>query len=320
MISLKLRSWFRGVLCASLTLVSSSAFAWPDRPIELIVGFAAGGGTDLTARTLATYLEKELGGPVVVVNKAGASGALGLAYVARAKPDGYTLGVTNMPGLLTLPIEREAGFNFESFTYLGTLVRDPSAFSVSAESPYQNLKELIDDARKQPGLLSYASTGVGTDDHLAMVLFNSDTGVELNHVPFNGAAPMRNAVLGGHATIGGMNLGEAMPYQGTKLRILGQASEKRSPLAPDVPTFIEQGVNLVFASERGVVAPKDLPAEVQVKISDALEKIAADPKFQDAMHKQFTEMDYLRGDAWKVRLKKADDHFRALWAKQQWID
>jgi tripartite-type tricarboxylate transporter receptor subunit TctC len=285
-----------------------------------VVGFAPGGGTDITARTLASYLEKELGGSVLVVNKPGASGAIGLSYVARAKPDGYTLGMTNMPGLLTLPIERNPGFTAQDFTYLATLVRDPSAFSVSIDAPYKTLKELIAAAKDKPGAISYGSTGVGTDDHLAMVLFEQITHVDLNHVPFNGAGPLRNAVMGGHAAIGGMNLGEAMPYNGKTLRILGQASEKRSDLAPDVPTFKEQGVDLVFASERGVVAPKRLPPEVEKKLAEALDRVAMNPEFQDHMKKQFTEMDYLPGDQWQARLKQADAQFRALWEKQKWVD
>ncbi|ANN70502.1 tripartite tricarboxylate transporter substrate binding protein [Bordetella bronchialis] len=316
-----MKTWLAGIAAGTMMLGASAAAAeWPERPVELIVGFAAGGGTDITARTLAVFLEKELGGSVVVVNKPGASGALGLGLVARAKPDGYTLGMTNMPGLLTLPIERNAGFTGADFTYLATLVRDPSAFSVKADSPYQSLKQLIDAARAKPGRLSYGSTGVGTDDHLALVMFEAATGTDLNHVPFNGAGPLRNAVLGGHADVGGMNLGEAMPYSGSKLRILAQASDKRSPLAPDVPTFKEQGVDLVFASERGVVAPKGLPPEVEQKLAKALERIANNPEFQKTMLQQFTEMDYLPGDKWQARLQAADAQFRAMWAKQKWVD
>ncbi|SHI13918.1 tripartite tricarboxylate transporter substrate binding protein [Pollutimonas bauzanensis] len=305
---------------AALALSAAAAFAWPDRPIELVVGFAPGGGTDITARTLASYLEKELGGSILVINKPGASGAIGLSQVARAKPDGYTLGMTNMPGLLTLPIERQSGFTAQDFTYLATLVRDPSAFSVSLDAPYKTLDDLIADARARPGAISYGSTGVGTDDHLAMVLFEQLTQVDLNHVPFNGAGPLRNAVMGGHAVIGGMNLGEAMPYNGKTLRILGQASEKRSELAPDVPTFKEQGVDLVFASERGVVAPRNLPPEVAKKLMQALDRVAKNPEFQGSMKQQFTEMDYLPGDQWQARLKEADTQFRALWAKQKWVE
>ncbi|MDS1139038.1 tripartite tricarboxylate transporter substrate binding protein [Pusillimonas sp. SM2304] len=299
---------------------SGSAFAWPDRPIELIVGFAPGGGTDLTARTLAKYLEQDLGQTVTVINKPGASGAIGLAYVGRAKPDGYTLAMTNMPGLVSLPIERKAGFTLDSFTYLANLVRDPSAFSVKLDSPYKSMKDLIAEAGKEAEAISYGSTGVGTDDHLALVLFEQATGVQLNHVPFNGAGPLRNALLGGHTDVGGMNLGEAMPYNGEVVRILGQASEKRSPLAPDVPTFKEQGIDLVFASERGVVAPKGLPEEVSARLREALKKVAAEPEFQQHMQQQFTEMDYLDGDAWLARLKESDERFRKLWAEQPWTE
>ncbi|ANN76314.1 tripartite tricarboxylate transporter substrate binding protein [Bordetella flabilis] len=316
-----MKTLLAGIAAGTMALAAVPAAAqWPERPVELIVGFAAGGGTDITARTLAVFLEKELGASVVVVNKPGASGALGLSLVARAKPDGYTLGMTNMPGLLTLPIERNAGFTGADFTYLATLVRDPSAFSVKSDSPYQSLKQLIDAARAKPGLVSYGSTGVGTDDHLALVMFEAATGTDLNHVPFNGAGPLRNSVLGGHTDVGGMNLGEAMPYSGSKLRILAQASEKRSPLAPDVPTFKEQGVDLVFASERGVIAPKGLPPEVEQKLAKALERIANNPEFQKTMLQQFTEMDYLPGDKWQARLQAADTQFRAMWARQKWVD
>lgn len=319
---MSMKQYAGGVLLGFAVMAGAPAHAaWPtDRSIDLIVGFAPGGGTDITARTLARYLEKELGTTVVVVNKPGASGAIGLGYVGRAKPDGYTVGMTNMPGLVSLPIEREAGFNLGSFTYLANLVRDPSAFSVKLDSPYKTLGDLIAAARKEPGVISYGSTGVGTDDHLALVLFEKAAGVELNHVPYNGAGPLRNAVLGGHTDIGGMNLGEAMPYNGQTLRILSQASEGRSALAEDIKSFKEQGVDLAFASERGLVAPKGLAEETTNRYRAALKKIANDPDFQREMKQQFTEMDYIEGDAWLERLNQADKRFRALWAEQKWVD
>ncbi len=317
---MKLKQSLTAALFGVALVASGSAFAWPDRPIELIVGFAPGGGTDLTARTLAKYLEEDLGQTVTVINKPGASGAIGLSYVGRAKPDGYTLGMTNMPGLVSLPIERDAGFTLDSFTYLANLVRDPSAFSVKLDSPYKSMKALIDEAGKDPEAISYGSTGVGTDDHLALVLFEQATGVQLNHVPFNGAGPLRNALLGGHTDVGGMNLGEAMPYNGQVVRILGQASEKRSPLAPDVPTFKEQGIDLVFASERGVVGPKGIPEEVTTVLREALKRVAAEPEFQKHMQQQFTEMDYLNGDEWRARLTASDERFKKLWAEQPWTE
>ena len=232
----------RALVLGCLGLFASVAAAWPDRPIEIVVGFAPGGGTDITARTLATHLEKELGGSVVIVNKSGASGAIALTYVARAKPDGHTLGMTNMPGLLTIPIERAAGYTPADFTYLANLVRDPCAFSVSVNSPYQTLADLLVAARANPGKISVGTAGIGTDDHLQMVLFEKLTGTKLNHVPFTGSAPQRNSVMGGHTVVGGMNVGEAMPYNGVNLRILAQASDGRSGLAPAVPTLIARAV------------------------------------------------------------------------------
>lgn len=293
--------------------------AWPEKPIELVVGFAAGGGTDITARTLAVHLGKHLGTSVVVTNKAGASGELGLAQVAKAAPDGYTIGMTNMPGLVTLPIERKTQFKGSDFAYIANLVRDPSAFSVLASSKYKSLANLIADAKARPGEISYGSTGVGTDDHLAMVLFERLTGARLNHVPYNGAGPLRTAVLGGHVDVGGMNLGEVMPFR-DKVRVLAQASPGRSQLGKDVPSFTEQGVNLVFNSERGIVAPVGISADVQRRLSEALRTIAADPEFQKQMAVQFTEMDYLDGPAWKARLDKATAEFVNLWKTTPWSE
>ena len=309
-----------GTVAAATLGAAAPAFAWPDRPIEIVVGFAAGGGTDITARTLALHLGKALGGSVVVNNKPGASGAIGLSYVARARPDGYTLGMTNFPGLLTLPIEREAGFTTADFSYLGNLVRDPSAFSVALDSSYRNIADVIAAAKKAPGTISYGSTGAGTDDHLQMVMFEELTGTKLLHVPYQGAGPLKNAMLGGHVAIGGLNLGEVMPQAGKTMRPLAQASARASTLATEVPTFKDQGVDLVFASERGIVAPKGLPAEVEQKIAAALRQIAASAEFQAQMKQQFTEMDYLPGAEWKKRLDASEAGFRRMWAKKRWTD
>lgn len=305
---------------AGLTAAAPAWAAWPERPIEIVVGFAAGGGTDITARTLAQHLGKALGTSVVVNNKPGASGALGLAYVARAKADGYTLAMTNFPGLLTLPIERQAGFTTADFAYLGNLVRDPSAISVAMDSPYKTIADVIAAAKKAPGTVSYGSTGAGTDDHLQMVMLEEIAGVKLLHVPFQGAGPLKNAMLGGHVAVGGLNLGEVMPQAGKQMRPLAQASATPSSLATDVPTFKSQGIDLVLASERGIVAPKGIPADVEQKLAAALKQIAASPEFQAQMKQQYTEMDYLPGAEWKKRLDAADTYFRKLWATKRWSD
>lgn len=298
---------------------AADADKWPAGPIEIVVGFAAGGGTDITARTIAQHLSRKLNVPVIVSNKAGASGEIGLSYVARAKPDGYVLGMTNMPGLVSIPIERKSRYQASDFAYIANLVRDPSAFSVLNTSKYKSLADLVADAKANPGKISYGSTGVGTDDHLALVQFEQLTGVDLNHIPFNGAGPLRIAVLGGQVDVGGMNVGEVMPFK-DKVTVLGQASDGRSPLAEDARSFKEQGVNLVFASERGIVAPAGIPDEVKQTLTRALRDIAQDPEFIKQTQSQFTEMDYVEGAAWKARLDKATEGFKKLWTTTPWSD
>ncbi len=291
--------------------------AYPSRPIEIYVGFAAGGGTDVTARTLASYLEKELGGSVIVVNNPGASGELALAQVARAQPDGYKLAMTNMPGLVTLPIERKTQFKLDDFHLLANLVSDPSAFSVAAASPIKSLADLVAAAKAKPGQLSYGSTGPGTDDHLALVLFEQASGVSLNHVPFRGAGPLGSAILGEHVDVAGLNVGEAVP-QGANLRILAQAGATRSRFAPDVPTFRELGFAIEMGSERGLVAPKGLPAAVASKLEDAIGRVFKNPEFLGKIEQQFTEAAYLPGAEWRTRLTAAEAQFRKVWATKPW--
>ena len=159
---------------------------FPERPIEIAVGFIAGGGTDLDARSYARALEQRLGGTVVVNNRPGAGGELALGAVARARPDGHTLGTTNMPSFATIPIERQAQFKLDDFAPIANLVTDPSAITAHAEGPFGSLAEVIERARAAPDRITCASPGVGTDDHLQLVLLQEAAGVRLNHVAFQG--------------------------------------------------------------------------------------------------------------------------------------
>jgi tripartite-type tricarboxylate transporter receptor subunit TctC len=302
---------------AAPSVLRAQSLAYPSRPIELYVGFAAGGGTDLTARALAIYLEKELGGSVVVVNKPGASGELALAQAARAQPDGHTLAITNMPGLVTLPIERNTQFKLDDLQLLANLVADPSAFSVLASSSIASLADLVAAAKAKPGHLSFGSTGAGTDDHLALVLFEQAARVSLNHVPFRGAGPLGTAILGQHVDVAGLNVGEAVP-QAPNLRIIAQAGTVRSRFAPDVPTFREAGFPIEMGSERGLVAPKGLPPAVASKLEDAVAKVFKNPDFVDRVQQQYTEVMYQPADEWRARIAAAEAQFRKLWATKPW--
>jgi tripartite-type tricarboxylate transporter receptor subunit TctC len=235
-------------VCLALFAGSTNAQSYPDRPINMIIAYGAGGGTDLVARMITPFIEKYLGNnaKIVVQNKAGAGGGIGFAELARAPADGYTIGFINTPNLLTIPIERKSTFTWESFDLLGNLVDDPDAFAVLSSSPIKTLKDLADYARANPGKVTVGTTGVGSDDHLAMLKFERATGTKLLHVPFKGASDVRTNVAGGQIMVAAMNVGEVLMYAkaGTPLVLLGQMADKRSGLAPNVPTFNEQGLKV----------------------------------------------------------------------------
>ena len=290
---------------------------YPSRPVELVVGFAAGGGTDTTARTFARFLEAELGASVIVANRPGASGELALSGIARAAPDGYTLGVTNYPGLLSIPIERKATFKLEDFELLANVVSDPSAFSVAAGGNVNTVEELVARAKAQPNGVTFGSTGVGTDEHLALSLFEQLSGAKLSHVPYRGAGPLGTDLLGRHIEVAGLNVGEAVPL-GDKIKIIVQGGAKRSRFVPDAPTFREAGFAFEMRSERGIVAPRGLPEAVSKRLSEAIEAAARKPDFARQIESQYTELFYLPAAAWGDHLRREDEVLRQLWKERPW--
>ncbi|HPU54123.1 MAG TPA: tripartite tricarboxylate transporter substrate binding protein, partial [Burkholderiaceae bacterium] len=226
---------------AGMTLVHSAAqAAYPERPIRMIVAYSAGGATDVTARAIAPFIEKYLGGGarIVIENRTGAGGAIGFAALAAAPPDGYTIGFINTPNLVTIPIERKSSFTWESFDLIGNVVDDPSNFSVLSSSPITTLDQLAAYARSKPGQVTVGTTGVGSDDHLAMLMFEKIAGVKMNHVPFKGAADVRAATLGKQIDVAAVNIGEALQATkgGAPFRNFGPMSVARTDLAPEIPT------------------------------------------------------------------------------------
>ena len=306
-----------GLLAAPLATPALGQPRWPEKPIEIQVGFVAGGGTDLDARSYARALEKRIGGTVVVTNRPGAGGELALAAAARAKPDGYTLGTTNFPSLITIPIERAAQFKLDDFAPLGNLVRDPSAITVRADSPYRSLAELLDAARARPEQLTYASPGVGTDDHLQLVLLQAATGIRMTHVVFQGDPQLRTAVLGGQVDSMGLNIGAVLQVP-DNLRILSQAGAERSRFRRDVPTLKELGIPVEMASERGVVAPAGTPPAILARLREATADIARDPEFVKQLEDRFTEPAWEPGEAWFKRLRAQEGEYRTLWQRTPW--
>ena len=292
---------------------------YPDRPITMIVAYGAGGGTDIAARTLVPFIEKYLGGSIVVLNKPGAGGEIGFTELAKAKPDGYTIGFINTPNLIAIPIQRKARYTLDDFTPIAKIVDDPGAFSVPVASSLKSLKDLVAYAKANPGEVTYGTTGVGSDDHLAALTFSHMAEIKLRHVPFSGAAEVRAATLGGHIMMASMNISESIvDAQDGTLRILGQMSKTRWEGASDIPTFVEQGYSIDMGSQRGIAAPAGLNSVVLDKLREAIGKAVADPEFRKKAKNLNLPLAFLAGEEYSNALYDLKAELENVWQKDPW--
>jgi len=314
------------LLCAMLfVLCGAASAAWPEKPISLIVAYSPGGGTDLIARAIAPYLEKYLGGGarMVIVHRPGAGGEIGFAAIANAPADGYTIGFVNTPPLITVPIERSAQFGGpQRFELLGNVIDDPCNFSVHSDAPFRNLRELAEFAKANPGKVTVGSSGIGSDDHLVMLMFERAAGVKMTHVPFKGAADVRTALLSKQITVGAINIGEAMQSikGGAPMRNIGQFAPARATVAPELPTAREQGYDIELSSLRGMAAPRGLPPEIRERLVKAVAAASADPEFQAKATSVFAPLRYLSPAEFDRVIKEAEVGFRQLWKELPWGD
>ncbi|WP_043828885.1 tripartite tricarboxylate transporter substrate binding protein [Muricoccus aerilatus] len=293
--------------------------AWPERPITMIVAFPPGGGTDVAARTLARFLERELGQSVVVLNRAGAGGEIGWAEMVRSPPDGYTIGFINTPNIVSIPIERQARYKLEDFAPVANVVDDPGAFLVPPDSRFRTLPDLVAFAKANPDTVTYGTTGIGSDDHLAALAFERLAGVRMTHVPFAGAAPVRNAILGRQIMVASMNVGEGInDMRQDQLRALGQMATERWTEAPDTPTFREQGFDVVQGSMRGLAAPAGVPAPVLERLAAATRAVMEDAEFRRLASQQALPLRYLAPPEYRATLSALRDDLQSLWRAHPW--
>jgi len=312
----------RALLGASLAAIAAPRLAhaaWPERPVTIVVPFAAGGGTDISARVMAQFLERELRQPFVVQNRAGAGGAIGLSAVANSQADGYTLGIINTPGIVTIPIERSPGWSMDSFTFIAGVVEDPGTFSVHPDSPIRNIADLVEAAKREPGRITVGTQGVGSAGHISLLLLEEAAGVRFEPVVYAGAAPVAVAMLRKEIVVAAVNLGEALTFARQQpWRTLGVMSTERHPMAADVPTLKESGYDLRGGSLRGIGGPKGLPADVVARLSAAVEKVIANPEFRTTSERAFQPLRYLNSADYIAFLKTADNTHRALWRTRPW--
>jgi tripartite-type tricarboxylate transporter receptor subunit TctC len=276
---------FAAACAVVLTFAATPALAqsYPDRPITMIVPYAAGGSSDVLARLLAERLSPALGQPIVIDNRAGAGSRVGIELAARAPADGYTLLLADMPHTIIPAIQKGVRYDpvrdFTPIRLIGT-----ASMVLFVNRPAQSPADLVALAKAEPGKVTIASGGIGSTTHLTAELFQAKTGAQLLHVPYRGAGPAINDLVAGHVKSGFTTLATASaPLDGGSIRALAIASRERLSSRPTIPTFKESGVDLVVEHWWGVLAPAGVPPAVASRLTNELAAILAQPDFAERL-------------------------------------
>jgi len=286
----------------SASLLRDEVFAYPTKPITLVVPFPPGGGADTVGRPLASVAHQHLGQPMVVINKAGGGGAVGTQYVANAKPDGYTVlyGINTLSEIPQVDemLGRTPAFKKEQFIPIGQVTVTPFAIIVNAESRWKTLQDFVEEARQKPDEFQYASAGVYSTTHFMWELILKATGTRVRHMPTTGGGPIMMAVLGKHVDIGHCVVPAvcAPQLEARKIRLLAVTSEKRLPAYPDVPTLKELGYDVTHSIWHAVMVPAGTPPEVVAKLRQGLRGMVDDEAFKSLMAKLGERIQYMSGE------------------------
>jgi len=302
----------RKLLLAILLGLASAAAqaAYPERPIRMIVPWAAGGDTDNIFRPFAPLLQKHIGQTVVIANVGGASGTRGAKEAKDAPPDGYTLYSVH-EYIHSTYYAGVADVQYSDFEPVCLISSTPSVLTASPKTPWKSWQELAADARARPGQISVGATLASTS-HFFPALIEKATGLKFKYVSYEGLAPRMNAILGGHIDLTDSNLTQKGKVEAGQLKFLAIATEKRHPEIPSVPTLKELGVNVVFDVNRGIMAPKGTPADVLAKLGSACAAAAKEPEFAKAMRLQGTDVRYIGRAEYAKWLKETDELNRTL--------
>lgn len=316
------RSILLGVATAAMARPAVAQARYPARPIEMIVAFPAGGGTDIGARSVARFMERHLGegARVGVINRHGAGGEVGWTSLAQSRPDGYAIGFINAPAIISMTVEKQTRFNIDSFDPIGNLVYDPNVVIVHKDSAFNNLGDMLEFARANPSALTIGTTGApGNSEHLALLQVQIRANVTFNHAPFGGTAPLKSAILGRHVPVGTMSVSEAaQDAREGKIKVLGLMAESRHRWAPEVATFREQGIDIVAGSWRAIVAPRGVPEPILAQLREALRKAVADPEYVEASERALVPVAYLDAQALDATLRRMHADLTAVWQRTPW--
>jgi tripartite-type tricarboxylate transporter receptor subunit TctC len=272
----------------ALSTGAMAADAWPTRPIRLIVPYAAGGPTDVIARLIASKIGPALGQTVVVENKPGAGGTIGVDNMVRSQADGYTIALAAPGPLAGMQTLMKVPYSLDDIQYLTLVARIPAVIAVNGKAKYATLQDLVNDAKERPDQLNYGSAGAGTTPHIGGELFKQEAGIKIVHVAYKGAAPAVTAVLANEVQMTMVDLTPVLAQVASGgLKVLAIAGKNRAPQLPNVPTTAEAGLpGVLMDTNYGIIAPKGTPPEVSKKLRDAIVAALQDADLKDSFSKQ----------------------------------
>jgi tripartite-type tricarboxylate transporter receptor subunit TctC len=306
------------VLVATVVGSQPAGAAWPEKPITMVVCFPAGGGTDTAARMINIQLGEALGQPVIIENRAGASGNIGIASVARAAADGYTLLVCSSAFVVNPSLFAKSPYDpFKDFEPIMVLGAAPNVFVVPKQSPIQSMKEFIDKAKAEPGKMNWTTPGMGTTPYSAGEFLKQATGIQMVHVPFTGAGPATQAAIAGQVDLYSANLGSLMgQIESGLLRPLAVTAETRWPALPNVPTMVELGIkDAVSDTFQAVYAPKGTPKPIIDRLVKEIGAILARPDVKEKFAKSGLPVTAEPPDAMRARIAREVPMFKAILEK-----
>jgi tripartite-type tricarboxylate transporter receptor subunit TctC len=300
-----LRAATSAALGALLALPAAAQTAYPGKPITMIVPFPPGGVADTVARPVAEALARELGQPVVIENRAGAGGALGIGQAARAPADGYTV-LLSLSSISILPeadriLARKAAYRLDDFKPIARFTADPTVLVVRAEAPWKTLAEFVADLRRQPGRFNYASSGNYGTMHVPMEMLKASAGFRMTHIPYTGAGPAVVALLGGQ--VDALATGPStvvQQIQAGKLRALAHWGDHALEALPGVPSLTQAGYPVRFAQWSALFVPAKAPDDVVQRLRQAAAKVAADPAVRQVVAKAGSPIEYLDAPAFQT--------------------
>jgi tripartite-type tricarboxylate transporter receptor subunit TctC len=297
-------------IALALASATSAMAAYPERPIKLVVPWAAGGDTDVIYRAFQPFFQKALGATVVIANVGGASGAKGAKEAQDSPADGYTILALHDSIHLTY-YTGVAEVAYGDFEPICLVTATPSILTVSPKTPWKDFKSMIADSKANPGKYTVGAS-LGSTSHIFPAMLEKATGAKWRYVPYDGTAKRMNALLGGHVDIAESNMTQKGKVDAGEMKFLAYAWDKRSPDMPDLPTLKELGINIVYALNRGLVAPKGTPADVMARLESACAAAAKDPAFADAMKLQGTVVQFRDRKGYGEFLKQNDAENRDI--------